>query len=174
MNRKMAFTAKRWRSRMSALARLSWASLMIAGIITPLTSYAEEAQADGDSTIAGCLKAFGNHPFGAKPKYKTLAVSVKVFGIGKDTVDDEITTSPALILIRPGVNVMGGNLIDLRNPQGWYCMQTSVNVMGGLNIKLACNAKFVMAGEETSVMSQAPDNKGITVMGKTTVERDCQ
>ena len=127
-----------------------------------------------DENITACLKAFGEHPFGDNPKYKSLAVSVKVFGIGKDTVDDEITSEPSLVFIKPGVNVMGGNLIDLRNPQGWYCMRTSVNVMGGLDIRIACNAKFVIVSEETSVMSNSNENKGITVMGSTHVERDCQ
>lgn len=144
--------------------------LLAAGLAGGLNQVAAQ---EVDENIQACLKAFGEHPFTANPPFKTLAVSVKVFGIGKDTIDDEITDKPALVFIKPGVNVMGGNLIDLRNPQGWYCMRTSVNVMGGLNIKLACNARFVVMSEETSVMSNSPDNKGITVMGSTTVERDC-
>ncbi|MEZ5653889.1 MAG: hypothetical protein R3E87_25425 [Burkholderiaceae bacterium] len=153
----------------NVIARAASGAIAAAVAFTPLVGHAATAE----SAIASCLGAFGEHPFGANPKYKTLAMSVKVFGIGQDTIDDEITTSPALVLIRPGVNVMGGSRIDLRNPQGWYCMQTSVNVMGGLNIKLACNSKFAIAGEGTTVMGRAPESKGITVMGKTTVERDC-
>jgi hypothetical protein len=31
-----------------------------------------------DGSIANCLKAWGKHPFGNNPNYKTLATSVKV------------------------------------------------------------------------------------------------
>jgi hypothetical protein len=32
-----------------------------------------------DGSIANCLKAWGKHPFGNNPNYKTLATSVKSF-----------------------------------------------------------------------------------------------
>jgi len=84
-----------------------------------------------DSSIAACLKAWGKHPFGKNPTFKTLTTSVKVFGIGKNTSDTEVTSSPTLILVNPGVNVMGGSVIELLNPNGWYCLRATVNVMGG-------------------------------------------
>ena len=67
-----------------------------------------------DSSIASCLKAWGKHPFGAKPKYTTLATSVKVFGIGQNTADTQQTNTPSLVLVNPGVNVMGGSTVDAR------------------------------------------------------------
>ncbi len=138
-------------------------------IVAPAPGVAEEI----DPSIAACLKSFGEHPFGANPSYRTLTVAVKVFGIGQDTVDKEITSGPALVYVQPGVNVMGGSVIQLSNPQGWYCMRSSVNVMGGLDIKLACNARFAMVAQDMTVMAGGSENKGITVMGNTTVSRDC-
>ena len=77
-----------------------------------------------NSSIAACLKAWGNHPFGSTPQFKTLETSVKVFGIGRETGDTEPTSSPSLVLINPSFNVMGGSTIELLNPNGWYCLRT--------------------------------------------------
>jgi hypothetical protein len=96
-------------------------------LLAPMVVSAQEV----DSSIAACLKAWGTHPFGNNPQFKTLQTSVKVFGIGKNTSDTETTNSPSLVLVNPGVNVMGGTVIELLNPNGWYCLRTTVNVMGG-------------------------------------------
>ena len=127
-----------------------------------------------DSSIAACLKAWGKHPFGNNPQFKTLQTSVKVFGIGSNTRDSEVTSSPALILINPGVNVMGGSNIELLNPNGWYCLRATVNVMGGLNIRAHCKAQLASASDGTTVIGNSSENKGVTVMGSTNVARvDC-
>ena len=139
-------------------------------MLVPMAASAQEA----DSAIAACLKAWGKHPFGSKPHYKTLQTSVKVFGIGSNTSDSESTSSPALILVNPGVNVMGGSNIDLMNPNGWYCLRATVNVMGGMNIRAHCRANLASSSDGTTVMGNNPDNKGVTVMGSTNVVRvDC-
>ena len=102
-----------------------------------------------DDSIANCLKAWGKHPFGNNPNYKTLATSVKVFGIGADPTDAEVTNSPSLVLVNPGVNVMGGSTIELLNPNGWYCLRNDVNVMGGLTTKVHCKAHLASATESS-------------------------
>jgi hypothetical protein len=131
--------------------------------------FATETEVDG--SISNCLKAWGKHPFGNNPTYKTLATSVKVFGIGEDPTDSEVTSSPSLVLINPGVNVMGGTTIKLLNPNGWYCFRTNVNVMGGMNIKVHCKAHLASATEGVTVLGSNSDNKSITVMGSTQIER---
>ena len=117
---------------------------LVAGLILSFPAPAQET----DSAIAACLKAWGKHPFGSKPQYKTLQTSVKVFGIGKGTSDSEATSSPALILVNPGVNVMGG-----------------------LNIRAHCRAHLASSSEGATVMGSNTENKGTTVMGSTRVER---
>ncbi|HEY4964402.1 MAG TPA: hypothetical protein VIH90_06960 [Candidatus Saccharimonadales bacterium] len=123
-----------------------------------------------DDSIANCLKAWGKHPFGNTPNYKTLATSVKVFGIGEDPADSEVTNSPSLVLVNPGVNVMGGSTIELLNPNGWYCLRTNVNVMGGLTIKVHCKAHLASATEAVTVLGSNSGQKSITVMGSTKIE----
>ncbi|MBC7371259.1 MAG: hypothetical protein H7326_06830 [Bdellovibrionaceae bacterium] len=59
------------------------------------------------------MKAWGTHPFRTKPKSKTMPTSVKVFGIGKNPKDAEVTTVPALVMINPAVNVMGSTQVEL-------------------------------------------------------------
>lgn len=124
-----------------------------------------------DSSIAACLKAWGTHPFGRNPQFKTLQTSVKVFGIGKGTSDTEVTDGPSLVLVNPGVNVMGGAVIELLNPKGWYCLRTTVNVMGGVNIRAHCRAHLASSVDGATVLGNSSDNKSVTVMGSTNVER---
>jgi hypothetical protein len=133
------------------------------------------ASAQADPSIAACLKAWGQHPFGNNPQYKTLQTSVKVFGVGTGASDSEATSSPALILVNAGVNVMGGSTTELLNPNGWYCLKSTVNVMGGLNIRAHCRAHLASAKDGTTVMGSSNESKGVTVMGSTNVERvDCK
>jgi len=148
------------------------ATLLLSGFAfaVPLIADAQEV----DPSVAACLKAWGKHPFGKNPHFKTMQTSVKVFGIGKNSGDNEVTSSPSLILVNPGVNVMGGNTIELLNPNGWYCLRTNVNVMGGVNIRAHCKAHLASTSDGATVMGSNSENKGVTVMGSTHVERvDC-
>jgi hypothetical protein len=131
-----------------------------------------------DSSIAACLKAWGDHPFGNNPQFKTLATSVKVFGIGKSTGDTEPTTSPALVLINPIFNVMGESTIELLNPNGWYCLRTTVSVVGRVNIRANCKAQLAEASDGNAMLANGTENRGIkdlnvTVMGSVSIERPC-
>ena len=123
-----------------------------------------------DTAMAACLKAWGQNPFGTNPSYKTLATSVKVFGIGDDPADTEETSSPVLVMVNPGVNVMGGTTIELLNPNGWYCLRSNVNVMGGLTLKVHCKAHLASATEGVTVLGSNSDKNSVTVMGSTHVE----
>lgn len=146
--------------------------LLVAAAVVPASAIAQDTEEP--SSITACLTAFGDHPFGSNPSYRTLPVKVKVFGIGKDTVDDKVTDSPELVYVRTGVNVAGGSVIHLNNPNGWYCMRSSVNVMGGMIISLACDARFTMLGGGATVMGSSDvGNTGTTVMGGTTIKRNC-
>ena len=108
------------------------------------------AEEEVDSAVYSGLKAWGEHPFGKNPEYKTLSTAVKVFGIGRDTNDAEATAGPAPVLVNPGVNVAGGKVIQVLNPNGWYCFRTTVNVMG---------------------TAKNSEGQGVSAMGATQVER---
>jgi hypothetical protein len=123
-----------------------------------------------DASIASCLRAWGTHPFGPNPKFRTLAASVKVFGIGQNPADVERTELPSLVLVNPGVNVMGGTTLELLNPNGWYCFRSNVNVMGKLSIKAHCKAHLASASDGVTVLGSNSDNKSVTVMGSTRIE----
>ena len=144
---------------------LRCATLAVA-MLTSVPSLAEVV----DKSIASCLNAWGKHPFGANPRFKTMATSVNVFGIGGNPADTERTKSPALVLVNTGVNVMGGTTLELLNPNGWYCFKSNVNVMGSLRIRADCKAHLASAHDGTTVLGSNADNKSVTVMGKTRVE----
>ena len=131
-----------------------------------------------DSSIAACLKAWGNHPFGKNPQFKTLGTSVKVFGIGGNTGDTEPTSSPSLVLINPSFNVMGGSTIDLLNPNGWYCLRTTVSLMGRVNIRAHCKAQLASTSDGKTVLGNNSENRNlkdltVTMIGSVSVERPC-
>jgi len=140
-------------------------------IACPLLISAASASAQPvDAAIQSCLKAWGKHPFGSKPTYTTMATSVKVFGIGRNPADSQHTDRPALVLVNPGVNVMGGSTVELLNPNGWYCFRSNVNVMGKLTIKASCKAHLASAHDGATVVGSNESGKGVTVLGKTNIE----
>lgn len=131
-----------------------------------------------DSSIAACLKAWGDHPFGETPQFKTLETSVKVFGIGKEIADTEATSAPSLVLIDPSFNVMGGSTIKLLNPNGWYCLRTTVSILGNVDIRAHCKAQLASTSSGTTVLGNNGENRNIkdltlTVIGSVAVERPC-
>jgi len=98
-----------------------------------------------------------------------MATSVKVFGIGRNPADTERTESPSLVLVNPGVNVMGGTTFELLNPNGWYCFRSNVNVMGKFSIKAHCKAHLASASDGVTVLGSNSENKSVTVMGSTQI-----
>jgi len=160
----IARTAKR-----SLIALLLGASALVSGVAA---QEADKGVDKGvDSPVDGCLFAWNKQPFGRHPEYKTLSTSVKVFGIGHETSDTEVTPNPALILVNPGVNVGGGTVIQVLNPNGWYCFRTTVNVMGGMTIKAHCKAHLATTSGDVMATTNGADGKGISVLGAIVVER---
>jgi hypothetical protein len=141
---------------------------LMLGASAGISAFAAEAD---DSPVDSCLTAWGSHPFGKNPPYKTLSTSVKVFGIGPETADTEVTQAPALILVNPGVTVGGDSVVQVLNPNGWYCFRTTVSVMGGLTIKAHCKAHLATTAGDVLAGANAADGKGVTVLGTTQVER---
>lgn len=128
--------------------------------------------------VNACLKTWGNeHPFKNKGRlqFRVIDNNVKVFGMGENVRDDTATTYPQMILIRPAVNVMGKMEYYLTNPNGWYCMDSNVTVMGKSVINLACSAKLTSTHGSITVLgkSDSKEKSGTTVMGKTVINRHC-
>ncbi len=144
------------------------------GLSVPMVVSAQEV----DSPIAACLKAWGDHPFGKNPQFKTLETSVAVFGIGKKAGDSEPTSSPSLVLINPIFNAMGESTIELSNPNGWYCLRTTVSLLGEVNIRAHCKAQLAATSDGVTARGNKTENRpikdlNVTVMGPVSIERPC-
>lgn len=145
-------------------------AVMVLCLALPVPISAQEV----DSSIAVCLKAWGNHPFGKNPHFKTMQTSVKVFGIGKKAGDTEPTLSPSLVLVNRGVNILGGSTIELLNPHGWYCLRSTVNVVAGMTIRAHCKAHLASASDGTTLGDSEVKDQSATPIGAVSVERvDC-
>jgi hypothetical protein len=141
---------------------------------TPMAMAAKEA----DSAVAACLKAWGDHPFGEHPQYKSLGASISVFGLGSLAGDTQPTSAPSLVLISPSLNLMGGSNMQLLNPNGWYCLETPVSIMGGMTIRAHCKAKLAATSNGRTVRGYENGNRrikniAVTMIGSVSVERPC-
>ena len=153
----------------------------VLALSAPMVACAQEV----DNSIAACLKAWGNHPFGKNPQFKTLDTSVTVFGIGTNASDTAPTSSPSLVLINPIFNVMGASTIELLNPNGWYCLRSTVSLIGSVTIRAHCKAQLAANSDGQTVTSDGKvvlgnnaenreiENLGVTVMGSLSIERPC-
>jgi hypothetical protein len=125
--------------------------------------------------LDACINSWGkSSPFKpGTPANSVIAPSVKVFGVGgSGHVNDSATDKPALVLVRPAVNVMGKSTIHLENPKGWYCFRSNVNVAGKMEIEAPCNAHIASAKEDgTAVGAVDESNKGVSVFGALRVTR---
>lgn len=130
---------------------------------------------DGDSeAVRNCLRNWTKHPFSKNETYRRVKAGVKVFGIGsKGFLDEEKTTWPQLILVSPGVNVLGKATYQLLNPNGWYCIKANVTVLSKSEIEIACNAHITYNGDGAEVLGSSDKNVdgGVVVLGKLVVKK---
>lgn len=130
---------------------------------------------DDQPALDACINSWGKaSPFKkGTPAESVIAPSVKVFGVGgSGQMNDAATDKPALVLVRPAVNVMGKSVIRLENPKGWYCFRSNVNVAGKMEIEAPCNAHIASAKEDgTTVGAVDESNKGVSVFGALRVTR---
>lgn len=148
-------------------------SILLATLL--VASAAMPAFANDQATLDACIQSWGKKsPFKkGTPANSVIAPGVKVFGIGGGgSVRDEPTDGPALVLVRPAVNVAGSTTIRLSNPKGWYCFRSNVTVAGAIRIEAHCNAQIASAKEDgTSVGAVDESNKGVAVFGALRVTR---
>lgn len=133
------------------------------------------AFASDQQVLDACISSWGKKsPFRkGTPANSVIAPGVKVFGIGGGgTSRDDPTDRPALVLVRPAVNVMGKSTIRLSNPNGWYCFRSNVTVAGKIEIDAHCSARIANAREDgTAVGAVDESNKGVAVFGALRVTR---
>ena len=144
--------------------------LALSAWVSATSVHAQEADTV-QSAAQACMRAWGSqHPFTDTPPLRTVSGAVRVLGRGSSVADREVTDFPVLVVVHPGVNVLGESEMELLNPNGWYCLRAAVNVGGGLRIKLHCDAHISSATSGTSVFG---DNagRGVSVMGAISVER---
>jgi hypothetical protein len=147
-------------------------SLLLLGtlLVAASASYADDQRA-----LDGCIAAWGKaSPFKKGTRADSvIGTGVKVFGIGSSqSGNDSPTDRPALVYVRPAVNVMGKSTIRLNNPKGWYCFRSNVTVAGSMNIEAHCNAQIASAKEDgTTVGAVDESNRGVAVFGALRVTR---
>ena len=144
--------------------------ILISAVALILSAPAARAQSDPYHVeVQRCLSNWKDHPFGNSTSYRLIEPKVGVFGIGGDIRDDTPTAQPELVYVRPSVSVMSKSVLELLNPNGWYCLEKSVSVMAKTEIQLHCHAHLTFPQEGVSVMGGG--DAGVNVMGATRVEK---
>ena len=133
------------------------------------------AYANDQAVLDACIASWGSKsPFKKGTRATSvIAPGVKVFGLGgSGSTHDAPTDKPALVLVRPAVNVMGKSTIRLANPKGWYCFRSNVTVAGKIEIEAQCTAQIASSKEDgTAVGAVDESNKGVAVFGALRVTR---
>jgi hypothetical protein len=112
--------------------------------------------------VAQCITKWGRVPFtGTFTNVRRIKAAVSVYGIGTVINDTIQTSTPALILVDAGVNVMGNPVYNFMNNNGYYCMKVNVNVQTDLDINLACNAKLADNSVQVNVASTTNSETGV-------------
>lgn len=112
--------------------------------------------------VAQCITKWGRVPFtGTFTNVRRIKAAVSVYGIGTVINDTVQTSTPALILVDAGVNVMGNPVYNFMNNNGYYCMKVNVNVQTDLDINLACNAKLADNSVQVNVASTTNSETGV-------------
>jgi hypothetical protein len=144
-------------------------------LVAALTMFSFAASASDDqSEIQNCLAHWGHTPFTGRPPFRVISSSVRVMGIGSEITDSANTDKPELILIRPAVSVMAKTTMNLDNPNGWYCLKGKVDVLGKTTINLNCKAHLASSNEAVTVGGSNKEETGVTVLGKSTVNKVCK
>jgi hypothetical protein len=136
------------------------------------------AAGNDQPALDACIASWGKaSPFKqGHPADGVIATGVKVFGVGSGKSGNDVATDkPALVLVRPAVNVMGRSTIRLSNPNGWYCFRSNVTVAGAMNIEAPCKAHIASAKEDGATVGAVDESsKGVAVFGALRVTRlDC-
>jgi hypothetical protein len=153
------------------MKRTLFAALVLAAVALPVAASDQPA-------LDACIASWGkSSPFKkGKAADSVIGTGVKVFGIGAgQSGNDPPTDRPALILVRPAVNVAGRSTIRLSNPNGWYCFRSNVTVAGAMNIEAHCKSHIASAKEDGTTVGAADESgKGVAVFGALRVNRfDC-
>ena len=139
-------------------------------LLIPTMGWSREGT-DKDA-LKTCLNNWGKHPFIEKNlDYRTIAPSVRVFGIGVSVQDDRETEQPELVLIKPSVSVFSRGTLKLLNPQGWYCLEGKVAVFSALDIQIDCRANLASSNDGATVPGSNDRRDGVTVFGTINVNR---
>jgi hypothetical protein len=148
---------------------------LLAVLLVALPVFAEEPahhRTEAD-VLRSCLGNWRDNPFrdDEPPHYKVLGSSVSVLGIGGDVADEEATTEPRLVLVKPSVDVLTKGRIRLMNPNGWYCLESEVTVLAKSEITAACGAHLASSVDGVAVAGANKGTDGVTVLGKAVVRR---
>lgn len=140
-----------------------------------LTAFSLSAFASDEDEIRTCLHNWGKTPFSSeRPDFRVISAKVRVVGIGDNVEDSRPTDKPELVLVKPAVSVMSKSVMELMNPNGWYCLKGKVDVMGKTEINLHCKAHMTSSKDSATVLGSNKEDTGVTVLGKSVVNRVCR
>ncbi|MBX2796339.1 MAG: hypothetical protein KTR31_01680 [Myxococcales bacterium] len=139
--------------------------------------YGVSAGDEGDQErLRSCLAAWKDHPFGDQRSHQArmFQPQVRVMGLGgKEIADSAVTSYPQLILVKPSVNVMTKTTYKFLNPNGWYCLDANVTVLGRAEMHVGCTTRLANGRDGIAVAATDEARGSTAVLGKVRVFRHC-
>ncbi len=120
------------------------------------------------------MSKFDDLPFGQS----IPADQVEVFvagGIGpfkKEIKDTEATEKPKLVLIKNTINIATSTNYQLLNPNAYYCISNSLNIVANVDIELSCAAQISDTEKNIEILASASDSpasKGLHILAQVNV-----
>jgi hypothetical protein len=94
-----------------------------------------------DQAMRKCFVEWGDAPFGeaAAKSYRIMTAQGTGFG-AREVADKSKSKTNNLVLIKVDVVGFSSVILDLGNPNGWYCIASSATGFSNLKIKKHCKA----------------------------------
>lgn len=101
--------------------------------------------------LASCLAQWGDSPFTAEEVRKARILTKSHTGLGGiGVIDTAKTGKPSLILVKVANTGIGSVEIILKNPNGWYCIQSQRVGIGSFVLRTACGANVAQADDQST------------------------
>jgi len=116
-------------------------------------------KAEDEHNLKSCENAWGKDaPVRTKENVRVIRSTISVGSLGTEISDSEKTEKPKFVLIYSSITVGGAPEWNLLNPNGYYCIVSSINVGTVLTVNLDKSAHLADAKSSIDVGSKVEAN----------------
>ncbi len=115
-------------------------------------------QMPGGPSIAKCLQEWGNHPFDQSAALSPKRVNATASTLGRTVTQDPASDRVELVLVTISSSMLGAVQLDLKNPKGWYCIDSDSQTLGSTVVNVACGAQIANHHSQSGTLGSTQIN----------------